>query len=171
MMKTLIALVALIVAVFATQESRIVTTYDKSKNVTTLVLPQTRIASDAGVYHSLDLSVTYSYEGSTRPEPKAVELELVSVVKLKRLNSDLYVEFLINGEAIHFSSNRSAIRNPVPGRTWVGERMVFRIPYEDFKKLASAEKLGIRMGSSSFELTADQRNLLRELLASIAPQQ
>jgi len=174
MSKTTLALAALIVltaSICSAQESKIVTTYDKSKNVSTVTLPRTRIATDTGNYRSLDLSLRYSYQSSTRPEPKTVELELVSVVKAKRLNSDLYVEFLLDGQAVHFSSTRSAIRNPVPGRTWIGERMVFQIPYEDFKKLALAQQLGIKMGSSSFELTSDQLKLLREFVASIDPKQ
>jgi len=63
------------------------------------------------------------------------------------LNTDLYVVFVADGEEIHFGSNRSAIRNPVRGKPWIGERMVFRIPREDFIKLTSAKKLSVKLGA------------------------
>jgi hypothetical protein len=49
----------------------------------------------------------------------------------------------------------------VPGRLWVGERMIFFIPTEEFFKLVAAEKLGIRMGSVTFDLSEEQRDSLR----------
>ena len=96
-----------------------------------------------------------------RRTPERVNFELVSVVKARRLNSDLYVVFLVDGKPIHFSSNRSAVRNPVPGRLWIGERMDFLIPYEDFLKMAAAEKLAIKMGSEVFEIDDEVRDFLR----------
>ena len=80
-------------------------------------------------------------------------LELVSVVKARQLNSDLYVVFLVDGKSVHFGSSRSAIMKPVPGRLWIGERMVFSLPYQEFVKLSSAKKLAIRFGDTTFQLT------------------
>ena len=84
---------------------------------------------------------------------KEFDLELVSVVKARMLNSDLYVVFVVDGEEMHFGSNRNAIPNPVRGKPWIGERMVFRIPRDDFTKLASAKKLSVKIGSVSFDFT------------------
>ena len=144
-----------------TTTSRIESVYDQEKDLTTIRLPSAKISGEKDRYHRLDFSLHYSYPGQTRRIPDRVNFELVSVVKARRLNSDLYVVFLVDGRPIHFSSNRSAIRNPVPGRLWVGERMIFHIPTEDFLKLVAAEKLGIRMGRVTFYLSEEQRDSLR----------
>jgi hypothetical protein len=135
--------------------------YDPQKNVTTVRSQSIQLARDKDRYHSLDFTLHYSYPGQVRRTPERVNFELVSVIKARRLNSDLYVVFLVDGKPIHFSSNRSAVRNPVPGRLWIGERMDFLVPFEDFLKMAAAEKLAIRMGSVVFELIDEVRDSLR----------
>ncbi len=132
-----------------TTTSRIESVYDQKSDSTTIRLPSAKISGEKDRYHRLDFSLHYSYPGQTRRIPDRV------------LNSDLYVVFLVDGKPIHFSSNRSAIRRPVPGRLWVGERMIFHIPTEDFLKLAAAERSGIRMGNVTFDLSEEQRDSLR----------
>ena len=155
--------------------TEVVKDYDPLKDVTTIRLPSTPISGPKDRYHSLAFSIYYSYPGRVATPPKDVNLELVSVVKSRRLNTDLYVVFVVDGKQIHFGSNRSAIRNPVPGRLWIGERMVFPIPTEDFKKLASAKKLSVKLGAVSFDFTAAHLDTLRLIIdpASFlsAPQQ
>lgn len=76
--------------------------------------------------------------------------------------------FIVDGQPIHFSSNRSAIRKPVPGRPWIGEKMVFLIPREDFLKLAAAKKLAIKLGGVTFEFTDELRDEVRLFVEGIA---
>ena len=159
-MKTLLfALLILCAPVAEAQKPESV--YDPQKNVTTVRSQSIQLARDKDRYHSLDFTLHYSYPGQVRRTPERVNFELVSVIKARRLNSDLYVVFLVDGKPIHFSSNRSAVRNPVPGRLWIGERMDFLVPFEDFLKMAAAEKLAIRMGSVVFELSDEVRDSLR----------
>ena len=117
-------------------------------------------------YHSLSFSISYPY-----PEvlvlPKTVKFELVSVVKARKLNSDLYVVFVIDGKEIHFSSNRSAIRRPVPGKPWIGERMVFQIPYEQFHKMVEAKTLSVKLGGVTFDFPDNARRAMGEMDFSI----
>jgi len=80
-----------------------------------------RISGTRDRYHSLDYSLFYSYPGKERRVPSDVNFELVSVVKARKLNSDLYVVFIIDGEKTHFSSSRAAILKPIPGRGLVNE--------------------------------------------------
>ena len=127
--------------------------YDPVKNVSTVRLLPEKLSGPKGRYHSLTFSISYSYPGQTPVVPKEFHLELISIVKARTLNSDLYVVFVVDGEEIHFSSNRSAIRNPVRGKPWIGERMVFQIPREGFLKLASAKKLSVKLGEVSFDFT------------------
>lgn len=163
------ALVAMLtIAVVHAQEVPIKTSFDEQHNISTIQVPATRIAYEQGKYHSLDFSLSYSYKGTRPPvEQESIDLELVSVVKARRLNTDLYVVFVIDGKPVHFGSNRSAIRNPIPGRLWIGERMVFKIPSEDFAKLSSAKKLAIRFGGTTFEVSEKNLDLFRRFASAI----
>ena len=137
------------------------TVYDAQKDVTDVRLPFSRISGEKDRYYSLDFSVYFTYSGKTKQVPGFVNFELISVVKARKLNSDLYVVFVVDGEQVHFGSNRSAIPNPVKGRTWVGERMIFNIPLEKFEKLAGAKELAIKMDGTLFPLSDEARESLR----------
>ena len=141
--------------------------YDQTKNVTTVSIPQTGLGSEKGRYHRVWFSIDYSHPGKTPSPPDHVNFEVTSVVKSRRLNPDLYVLFVVDGKPIHFSSNRSAIKNPVPGRPWIGEKMVFLIPREEFLKLAASKKLAIKMGDVTFEFDDESRGNVRALAETI----
>jgi hypothetical protein len=163
---TLIILCAFVASVVA-QQTNIETVYDAQKNLTTVRSPLMHLSDDKDKYHSLDFSLRYSYSGQVLRVPERINFDLVSVVKARKLNTDLYVVFLVDGKPIHFSSNRSAIRNPVRGRSWIGEQMIFLIPYEDFLKLAAADKLAIKLGGVTFELSPELRNSLRAFASTV----
>lgn len=158
---------AFITCLFWNQVTLVETVYDRQKNLTTVGLTSTKLSGEKDRYHSLFFSIDYSFPGKIPTPPERVNFELTSVVKTRRLNTDLYVVFVVDGKPIHFSSNRSAIRNPVRGKPWIGEKMVFLIPREDFLKLASAEKLAIKLGAVTFESNEDLRAGLRALAEEI----
>ena len=110
-------------------------------------------------YHSLSFSVSYIYADFLE-RPKTVNFEVVSVVKARSLNTDLYVVFVVDGKEIHFSSNRSAIKRPVKGKPWIGERMVFLIPYDEFHKMVKSKKLSIKLGGVTFDFNDEARKAL-----------
>lgn len=141
--------------------------YDRLKDVTTVRVFAIELSGPKDRYHSLSASINYGYPGKTPALPERINFELISVVKARRLNPDLYVEFLVDGNPVHFSSNRSAIRNPVRGKPWIGEKMVFLIPREDFLKLAAAETLAIKLGDVTFESNEELRASLRLLAEGI----
>lgn len=143
------------------------TRFDEQKNLTTQSLGPVRLSGPKYRYHSLDFSLSRSYDRTTPTTPERITFELVSVVKARLLNSDLYVVFVVDGKPIHFSSNRSAIRNPVPGRLWIGERMIFSIPYEDFVRITNAEKLALKMGGDAFDFDELTREALRVFLTAV----
>jgi hypothetical protein len=157
----------MVVLGFHSQEAKIDIHYDSDRDQTTIKLLPLRIAENNVRYHSLDLSAFYIYRSSTRQRPVKVDVEIVSVVKARRLNSDLYVVFVIDGREVHFSSNRSAIPKPVPGRLWVGERMVFSVPEKDFQKLASAKSLAIKLGPAKFVFTDEMLTSIRVFADSV----
>jgi hypothetical protein len=144
------------------QQGSIQSSYDRDKNVTTVASPLSRISGDKDRYHSVDFSISCRYAGQTKRLPDHVDFELVSVVKARRLNSDLYVVFRLDGKEMHFGSSRSAIFNPVPGRLWIGERMIFSIPYDDFKKFAEADQVGVKLGGITFKFSEACRDTIRE---------
>jgi hypothetical protein len=150
-----------------TDPPRIEVVYDQEKDLTTVRIRPSPISGERDIYHSVDYSVAFTYPGRTRRAPEALNFEIVSVVKARKLNPDLYVTFLFDGEAIHFSSNRSAMRNPVPGRRWIGERMIFSIPFQSFLKFETAEHTGVKLGNVTFDFDDATRDSLRTLAQMI----
>src|SRR5688572_4228662 len=146
---------ALVLAIFilVSPQQQLQTVYDSQKNLTTVRLPSQKLSGPKDRYHSLSFSIYYEYSGQMPTQPERVSFELRSVVKARRLNTDLYVLFLTDGKPIHFGSNRSAIRNPVPGRSWIGEKMVFPMTREEFLKIAAAKTLAIKLGGVTFEFS------------------
>jgi hypothetical protein len=120
---------------------KIETTYDSVKNRTTVRMHPMQISGDKGRYHSLHLAAAYNVPGQTSRSPEIIDFELQTVVKARKLRVDLYVLFLIDEEKIFLSSNRWGVKRPVPGRPWVGERLVFRMPYQTLLKLANAKQV------------------------------
>ena len=146
------------------QETSIQTSYDRQHNLTTVSLPVSRISEDRDQYHSLDFTVSAQYEGEAKRTPDQIKFELITVVKERQLNSDLYVVFELDGKSKHFGSNRAAILNPVPDRRWIGERMVFLIPYNDFTKFGEAKSIAVKLGGVRFEFSNANREAVREFL-------
>jgi hypothetical protein len=152
----------------APQAAKIETSYDSSKDRTTVRLVPVQISSEQDKYHSLHMSPSFSFPGHQRVAPAIVDFELQSVVK-GRLSTDLYVVFIIDGETVFLSSNRWAIRRPVPGRVWMGERLVFRMSYETFVKVTKAKEFQIKFDRVKFLVAETQKQALRELLNYMKP--
>ena len=152
------------------QSAKIETSYDAEKNRTTVRLLPMQISGEQGKYKSLHLSPSFSYPGIEAAAPAIVDFELQTVVK-GRLRTDLYVVFMIDGEKVFLSSSRWAVKRPVPGRVWVGERLVFRMPYETFVKITNAKSLAIKFDAITFAVGETQLQALRDLLAYMKPQE
>lgn len=163
-------IVSLLVFVLPQEQdlSRLQTTYDPQKKENTIRVPSTKLSGPKDRYESLTFSVNYSTLSMFPSPPTTVNFEIVSIVKARKLNTDLYVVFVVDGKEIHFSSNRSAIQKPVPGKPWIGERMVFLIPYDEFKKLAAAKTLSVKLGGVSFDFDADMRKLISAIARHMA---
>jgi len=146
-----------------TQSAQIETKYDQAKDITTVSLPPLRISGEKGEYYSLYVATSFDYPGHTFRPPELLRFEIRSVVKGRKLNPDLYVVFLVDGETIHLSSNRWAVRNPLPGRRALGEVIAMKMPRETFLKLLSARQATIKMGGTRFDLSDSHRETLRRL--------
>ena len=151
-----------------TQGVKIETTYDSNKDRTTVKLAPVQISGEKDKYHSLHMAPSFSFPGHEIQTPSIIDFELQTVVKKRLLDSDLYVDFLVNGETIFLSSNRWAVKHPVRGRLWMGERLVFRMPYETFVKITNAKEFAIRFDGLKFSVGETERQLLRELLARMS---
>lgn len=145
--------------------AKIETTYDSARDQTTVRLAPVQISAEKDKYHSLHMAPSFSFPGRQSQLPSIINFELQTVVKVRLLDSDLYVVFVIDGETIHLSSNRWAIARPVPGRRWVGERLVFRMPYETFLKIANAKEFEMKFDGVKFEVGERQLRMLRDLAA------
>lgn len=148
--------------------NRLQTTYDPQTKQDTIRVPATKLSGPKDRYDSLTFSVSYSTLSMFPSPPGTVNFEIVSVVKARKLNPDLYVVFVVDGKEIHFSSNRSAIPKPVPGKPWIGERMVFLIPYDEFKKVAAAKTLAVKLGGVSFDFDDDMQRSIRAIARHMA---
>ena len=125
------------------------------------------ISGPKGHYHSLSFSISVPYDLRPALPKELVNFELVSVVKARRLNTDLYVVFVVDGKEIHFSSNRSAIRRPVRGKPWIGERMVFRIPFEQLQNMTKAKTLSLKLGGVTFDFDEKARQAMGDMELAI----
>jgi hypothetical protein len=163
------------------QPSKIETAYDSVKDRTTVRLAPVQISGEQGKYRSLHMSPSFSFSGrqlgpgsqaghplGVGATPSIIDFELRTVVK-GRLSTDLYVVFVIDGDTVFLSSNRWAIKRPVLGRVWVGERLIFRMPYETFVKITGAKTFEIKFDGVRFSVGETQKQALRELLTYMKP--
>ena len=144
------------------------TTYDDKKDKTTVRLTTVQISQNKAQYHSVHIAPAFSYPGREFKKPEIVDFEVQTVVKTK-LKIDLYVVFVVDGETIFLSSNRWAVKRPVPGKKWIGERLVFRMPYETLMKIAMARTVAIKMDGVEFpfsESALDQIRVFEKRLES-----
>lgn len=149
------------------EAAKLETTYDADKDRTTVRLVPVQISGEIDKYHSLHMLPSFSYPGRRPERPSIIDFELKTIVKARLLDTDLYVLFIVDGEKIHLSSNRSAIFRPVPGRRWIGERLVFRMPYDTFIKVTKAKKVEINFEGVSFPVGTLQMDALRLLASTI----
>lgn len=144
------------------QPAKIETTYDNLKDRTTVRLAPVKISGEKDKYHSLHMAPSFSFPGHQLQRPSRIDFELQTIVKARFLDSDLYVVFIVDSETIFLSSNRSGILRPVPGRRWVGEQLVFNMPYETFVKITKAKKFEIKFDGVKFEVDEPQMQMLRD---------
>ncbi len=142
--------------------ANIETVYDSRKDRTTVRLAPVHISSAKDKYHSLHLAPSFSYPGREPRTPEIIDFELRTVVKGK-LKIDLYVLFIVDGEKIFLSSNRWGVKKGQLGRGWMGEHLVFRMPYETFEKITRAGSFEIRLDSSRFPVGEEQLQNLQDL--------
>jgi hypothetical protein len=76
---------------------------------------------------------------------------------------------MIDGEKVFLSSSRWAIKRPVPGRVWMGERLVFRMPYDTFVKITKANTFEIKFDAVTFSVGETQKQALRDFLTYMKP--
>ena len=149
--------------VIAGEPPKVEGSYDAAKDETTVRLLPVKISDGQGKYVSVHMSPSFKFPGRSLLEPKIIDFELQTVVR-GRLSTDLYVVFIIDGETIHLSSNRWAVKRPVPGRVWLGERLVFRMPYETYVKVTKAKTFAIKFDGVKFSVGKTQQEALLELL-------
>ena len=148
------------------EKTKIQTTYDSVKDKTTVRLLPVKISGPKAQYHSIHIAPAFSYPGKSFQKPQQIDFEVQTVVKTK-LDVDLYVLFVVDGEEIFLSSNRSAVKNPVPGKKWIGERLVFRMPYDTLMKITKAKSVEIKMDGVRFPIEGTALEQVREFAARI----
>lgn len=128
-----------------------------------------QISEGRDKYVSLHMGPSFSFSGRRLTQPTHVDFELRTVVH-GRLKTDLYVVFVIDGAKVFLSSNRWAVKRPVRGRVWMGEHLVFRMPYETFVRITKAKSVEIKFDAVVFPLGQSQQQALRDFLVYMDPQ-
>lgn len=141
--------------------AKIVSSYDAVKNRTTVCLAPVQLSGSRDKYHSLHMAPAFSYLGKEPRRPEMIDFELRTVVKGK-LRIDLYVLFIVDGEKIFMSSSRWAVKKGRMGRGWMGEHLVFRMPYETLLKITRAKSVEITFDGLSFPVLEEHLQTLRE---------
>jgi hypothetical protein len=148
---------------------RVERTFHNDNNQTTIRLAPVKIAGEQGKYRSVQMSPAFTFSGTRlREVPSIIDFEVQTVVN-GRLDSDLYVVFVIDGENVFLSSSRSAINRPVPGRVWVGERLVFRMPYEIYLRVTKAKEFALRFDGVVIPVSEAHLKILRDFLSEMQP--
>lgn len=148
------------------------TSYDSEKDRTLVRLASVQIAGEQGKYKSLSMSPAFSFPGKSLVKtPEIIDFEVRSVVNVKLLSTDLYVVFVIDGEKVFLSSSRWAIERPVPGRVWVGEGFIFRMPYETFVRITKAKTFALKFDGVVFPVSEQQLQMLRDFLKHMQPEE
>jgi len=178
-MKLLLSLMAILFVLLAPcigqtaatdhEKTKTQTTYDSVKDKTTVRLLPVKISGPKAQYHSIHISPAFSYPGKSFQKPQQIDFEVQTVVKTK-LKVDLYVVFVVDGEEIFLSSNRSAMRNPVPGKKWIGERLVFRMPYDTLMKITRARSVEIKLDGVRFPIEETVLEQVREFVRRLETQ-
>ncbi len=143
------------------------TKYDAAKNETTVKLAPIKLSGEKGKYRSLHSLISFKYQGQQKRIPEFLAFELVTLVKARKLHTDLYVQLIVDGEKIFLSSNRWAEINSVPEKLWLSEHIVLRMPHEVFVKITRAKEFSIQMGKVKFNVSAAHVQLLRDFDAYI----
>ena len=162
----ILVLFLLNIPILAQDSGKVSTGYDEVKNITTVKVVPVKISGDKPRYHSLHISPAFSYSGHQPKLPETIDFELLTVVKGK-LSVDLYVVFVVDGETIFLSSNRRGVKRPVPGRRWMGERLVFRMPYEVFLKMAAARTVAVKLDAVQFDFGEEPMQAIRDFAIRI----
>ena len=178
-MKLLLSLILMMFALWALctgqtaakdhEKTKIQTTYEGARDKTTVRLLPVKISGPKAQYHSIHISPAFSYPGKNFQRPDLIDFEVQTVVKTK-LKVDLYAVFVVDGEEIFLSSNRSAVRNAVPGKKWIGERLVFRMPYDTLTKITRASSVEIKMDGVRFPMGETVLEQVREFAERIDQQ-
>ncbi len=151
-----------VVAIQDEPSPRIATIYDSIRDKTIVTLLPVKISGPKAQYHSIHIAPSFTYPGRDFQKPQLIYFEVKTVVTTK-LKIDLYVVFVVDGEEIFLSSeNRSAVMNPVPGKKWIGERLIFRMPYDTLTKITKAKSVEIKMDGVRFPIEEPQLEMVRE---------
>ena len=95
--------------------------------------------------------------------PEFVRFDLLSVVKRRSLDVDLYVQLIADGRKLAPGSNRWAVKNIERNPRVIGERIEMKMSIEEFRTIANAKNLTVTYDAIAFEVSDQVLAGLREL--------
>ena len=138
-------------------------------NLATFGLMMGSLAPSEGV----TLNARFTYPGKTFVAPRQITLRLVSTKRGERsFSDDDKLALTADGEAVSVGGAAFTLKNyisdhPKRGTVYVSELLEAPILVEEFKRLAAAKKVEVKVGASSWKMGNSQLKALRRLAVVI----
>src|SRR6267378_3380015 len=113
-------------------------------------------------YKSIYLTAWFQKPVGGSVVPDFVRCDLLSVVKRRSLDVDLYVQLIADGRKFAPGSNRWAVKNIERDPRVIGERIEMKLSIEEFRSIANAKNLTIKYDAIPFEVSDQVLAGLRE---------
>lgn len=121
---------------------------------------------------SLYLAITASFPPSgTITKPDYVQLSLWNKSEPDLtfgVRSDRLLWFEVDGDRIVLGHMQREDLRDIGGVSGFIETLQVNVPYDDFLKIANGKQVTGRLGSLTFELTEDQRNVFQEFIKTVS---
>ncbi len=134
---------------------------------TKTTLGPVKIGGPKDKYKAIYLTAWFEKTVGGSGVPDFVRFDLLSVVKRRSLDVDLYVQLIADGRKLAPGSNRWAVKNIERDPRVIGERMEMKMSIEEFRSIANAKNLTVKYDAIPFEVSDQVLAGLRELAKQI----
>ena len=134
---------------------------------TKTTLGPVKIGGPKDKYKAIYLTAWFEKTVGGSGVPDFVRFDLLSVVKRRSLDVDLYVQLIADGRKLAPGSNRWAVKNIERDPRVIGERMEMKMSIEEFRSIANAKNLTVKYDAIPFEVSDQVLAGLRELAKRI----
>ncbi len=132
-----------------------------------ITLGPVQIGGPKDKYKAIYLTAWFEKTVGGSGVPDFVRFDLLSVVKRRSLDVDLYVQLIADGRKLAPGSNRWAVKNIERDPRVIGERIEMKLSIEEFRSIANAKNLTVKYDAIPFEVSDQVLAGLRELAKQV----